>query len=211
MVMKFPDLAHELIELFDVDQRELREFSNRFYDTQQIPDSKEFRLARAKLRNGVNKRSKRIEEIIQHVGAPTISNIGKEGSEALAVLALHSTLDIMKNILRLFSDSYKNNNHDTEPSLIPALHDRVCILQHHKQKFGTQWLLGEDGKPFLYPIENFGIVNSLRASYGLKPISRPRLIAREAGIQDKPIAALTTDQRQPTSKEFEEYSSGQIT
>jgi ATP phosphoribosyltransferase len=54
----------------------------------------------------IQERTKRMLEILDEIGAPTIENIDADGSQAVSVLALHSRLTVMKKVLAVLEQSY---------------------------------------------------------------------------------------------------------
>jgi hypothetical protein len=56
--------------------------------------------------------------------------------------------------------------------LMCASEDRLLMYQNKKQKWGTQFRKGDDGKWFLYPIEDdsvTGVTNEMRKKYRILP------------------------------------------
>jgi hypothetical protein len=204
--MEYPELASELIALLEADQREFREFAKLYHAAE--PVRRVLDAHRARLRINSRKRAKRMQEIVRLISRPTISRVGIEASEAIAVIALHSTEQTMREVLKLFTTCYAEEPDDVYYQVIPALLDRTLILEHRKQKFGSQWMQGEDGFSFLYPIEDFAHVNERRVEYGLEPLRRPRIVALiDPGQPLVNIPATISDQRLPSEKEFQEYTS----
>lgn len=141
-------------------------------------------------------------EILDKIGMPTTENIGDDGSQAVSVIAIHSRLSIMKKVLDLFEKCYEKDPRSVYHEAIPSLTDWVLILEHKKQKFGTQWMMGADGKFFLPPVEDFKNINSRRAAYGLGKARRPRDLTY--GVPKGPLPPETqeNDQRAPSHAEY---------
>jgi len=109
----------------------------------------------------------------------------------------------MKRVLVAFEAAYKENPVNTYRQIIPALTDRVLMLERKKQRFGSQWLMGKNGRFFFYPVEEFQHMNERRAQYGLHKARHPRDLTY--GVPKGPLPPYTRecDQRQPTPEEYE--------
>jgi hypothetical protein len=193
-IVKYSKESLELIELCEEDQRELKMLSKAYYD--QVAKDKFSELSKNYQINSV-KRTKQALRILDKIKEPTLVNIGEEASIALVVLVLHAKLVDMKIVMRAFKDS----RDAIAVSVIPVLEDKILVFEGLEQKFGTQWMEGEDGRPFLYPVKDFNKINELRAKYNLGPIARPKIVSlKEDG--SKLRAVTKEDQRMPTSKEL---------
>jgi hypothetical protein len=193
LAINYPDEASRLISLLESDQVDLKRLSRAYYD--HLSNEQYKKIAKDYAEETKN-RTKEMMNILNKIGAPTINNIGEEASEALCVLALHSDLTAMKKVLKAFQD----NMGSILINVIPSLQDKVLIFYGEKQKFGTQWVQGEDGKPFLYPLEDFDKASKLREDYGLGVIVRPKIMSLEHEDQD--VLATSHDQREPTDREI---------
>lgn len=202
--MKYPRYRDELVALLEEDQREVRAQSHAWKCD---PNSPGVVASGKRLTERCLSRAHRMLEILVEIGAPTIDNIGKTGSEALAVLALHSKYSIMKHVLAAFEQSYAREPANTFRELIPALTDRILIVERKKQRFGSQWLMEKDGTFFLYPVADFAHMNERRALYRLDKARHPRDLTY--GIPKGPLPPYTqeSDQRQPTPEEYDHYVS----
>ncbi len=201
--IKYPKASRELIELFEEDQKDLRE--NLHYISEldsEIERATQYSL----LSKRRNSRAERMLEILDKIGSPSISNIGIEGSESVALLALHSRYEIMETILKMYETIFRNNPNDIYTGLIPSLVDRIMIRDKKVQKYGTHWLLDKSGKPFLVELEEYKKMNSLRAVYGLKPTKRPVNLAK--GAIKYPLGkglAKESDQKKLTNDEYNDF------
>ncbi|HVI60636.1 MAG TPA: hypothetical protein VM535_00595, partial [Candidatus Saccharimonadales bacterium] len=104
--------------MLDEDQREVRACSK---TTRQSPKGVDVSDVWERFRAKAKKRADRMIEILNIIGAPTIENVGKDGSQAISVLALHTSLDTMKEVLKSFEDSYKNDPKSVYNEAIPSL------------------------------------------------------------------------------------------
>lgn len=201
--MKFPKLRDELLAMLDQDQREVRECSKAFRRSRRSDDTRKLRDEFIRRSQG---RVRRVIEILEVIGAPTVENIGTDGSQAVSVLGLHSRLSHMKKILRAFKRSYGKNPDSVYAEAIPSLEDRVLIIEQKEQQFGTQWMLGSDGNFFLPPVADFANMDQRRAVYGLGKSRHP--IDLTSGVPTRePFRAYTKerDQRAPTKEEYDDF------
>lgn len=102
--VKFPNFRKELLMLEAQDQEELRDNSRiiKQLKSEKLKKEKELQVTK-----NSQARARRMEEIVHAIKDPTIENIGLDGSKAVAVLALHSHLDLMKKILKLYEKNFK--------------------------------------------------------------------------------------------------------
>jgi hypothetical protein len=93
------------------------------------------------------KNAARLDEIINIIGYPTSSKVGKEASEAAWLIVQHaiSKPTLMKKCYALLSEA----SGDVNPQNLAYLHDRICYFEGRPQKFGTQF----DDRG-LYPVED---------------------------------------------------------
>lgn len=89
----------------------------------------------------------RLEEIIDSIGYPTRSKVGKEASEAAWLIVQHaiSKPSLMLNCYALLTEIPE----DVNPQNLAYLYDRICYFEGRPQKYGTQF----DHRG-LYPVEN---------------------------------------------------------
>ena len=121
--------------------------------------------------------AQKLREIILEIGFPTISNVGKEASNAAWLIIQHSISepDFMKFSYALML----KNDSDVDLRNLAFLYDRIQYFQGLPQKFGTQ--LNADRT--IYPVENKEIITELRKNNHL-PILTQTEIDSIAPIQD---------------------------
>ena len=108
----------------------------------------------------------RIKEIIDQMGWPTISKVGKEISEGAWLLVQHADHDVefQKRCLQLMKEAPEG---DVSKIDIAYLEDRVRVNEGKPQLYGTQFYgEGEDYRP--RPIENPEKVDERRQELGLE-------------------------------------------
>ena len=171
--------------------------------------TKERRKRKNELTKHCQVRAARMLAILETIHLPTIEAVGEKGVQAISVLALHSSYSVMKRVLGLIKQAYELNQDSVDSEAIATLTDRIRIIEGKQQLYGTQWLPGENNKPFLYPIYKFATVNQLRSNYGLKAIRYPVNLANHERhpLTSKDIKLFI---RQPTPKEFNDYISPYI-
>lgn len=113
----------------------------------------------------------------------------------------------MKKILKLFEEEFNKNSNNIYYQAIPPLTDRIRILEHKKQIYGTNWFAFHKDKPFLISVEDFPNMNQRRAVYGLDPAKRPVNLAK--GADKYPLGkglAVASDQKDLSQAGYSQYS-----
>ena len=113
--------------------------------------------------------AKRLKEIISEIGFPTISKVGKEGSDAAWLIIQHSISDpkFMKSSYELMLQ----NKTDISIQNLALLYDRILYFQGKPQKFGTQY----DAKNRIFPVENKERLNEFRKEFQLPSIYQEKI------------------------------------
>ena len=206
--MKYPNYQNELLEILKADQQEVRACSKAYRRAPHAADT--LNLRDEFIRRG-RERANRALEILDEIKTPTIENIGADGSQALSVLALHSTLSVMKRILDAFLKSHRRDPRSVYFEATPSLTDRILIIERKKQRFGTQWMLGADGKFFLPPVEDFKRLNERRAAHGLGKSRHPIDLTNGIPKVEPPRPdTAESDQRLPTDQEYQDFIFGSL-
>jgi len=93
------------------------------------------------------KNAARLEEIIDAIGYPTISKVGKAASEAAWLIVQHAISEpaLMRRYYVLLSQVPEGIN----PQNLAFLHDRICYFEGRPQRYGTQF---DDRE--MYPVED---------------------------------------------------------
>ncbi len=159
-IMKYPNYSKEIIQMARVDQ------SHRL-KMQAHHHSQEWRdeLHRIDKTNTV-----RMKNIMEQIGWPTISLVGKKASHAAWLLVQHADDDVgfQKTCLRLM----KKNSTDISTANIAYLTDRVLVGEDKKQLYGTQYIRSKD-RPDIWvphPISNAANVDFRRKKMGLQTL-----------------------------------------
>lgn len=204
MDVKFPKEREELLRLCGEDQSDLR---NNLQAISEIKSVKKQESELAVVSKRCHQRAHQMLKILNHIKSPTQGNIGLDGSEAILTITQHSYLPIMKEVLARYEDSYRIAPESVSFQFMPALIDRVRILERQRPIFGTQWTIDKKGQPFLIAVEDFQKVTELRKQYNLGPIRRPVNLA--IGAVKYPLGkglAQASDQKDLTEEEYQVYS-----
>lgn len=201
--MKYPELRKELLAMLKEDQRKVRACSKAY---RRAPRAASTYDIRDQFILSSQERIKRALEILDEIGAPTVENIGADGSQAISVLALHSRLSVMKKVLSSFEENYAKDSGSVYFEAIPSLADRILIIERKRQRFGTQWMLGADGKFFLPSVEDFEHMNERRAVHGLGKSKHPIDLTFGVPKHGPPRPETQeSDQRWPTNQEYQDF------
>ena len=205
-MVAYPKQAKELVQLLEEDQAEKRAVGAAFFHTQ---DKAELEAQRAVLPEKTRQRSVRMLEILKQIGEPSISSIGSEGAQAVSVLAVHDSINTLRQILRAFTLLYERDRNDTYYQAIPTMTDRLLLLERKPQLYGTQWMFDEHKQPFLPTVQDFEHVNERRAEYGIDPLRWPKSLAIPESEQPWlkwPLSELVM--RTPTNAEYQDFAQG---
>ncbi len=179
------DLQRELVEMGRQDQLYraqipmLAEKANREQTQKALNEFLEV----ANKQTGVDKENiKRLEEIVEEYGWPTISLVGEEAATAAFLIVQHAEVDEQKKILPLLKEAAANNQ--AFPAQVAMLEDRILISEGKKQLYGTQLQTNSaTGQMELIPTEDEENVDVRRASVGLMPLAE---YLRMHGLEYKP-------------------------
>ena len=107
-----------------------------------------------------------LKNIIEQIGFPTISKVGKEASDAAWLVIQHSISDpeLMKSAYQLMLEDQADINLKN----LAYLFDRIQFFEGKPQRFGTQY--NSDGS--IYPVVNKDELNELRKKYNLPEIAQ---------------------------------------
>ncbi|NML56742.1 DUF6624 domain-containing protein [Chryseobacterium cheonjiense] len=118
-----------------------------------------------------------LKQIINEIGFPGISKVGREANEAAWLIAQHDIAE--PAFMRSFFEMMTENEWDIKKKHWAYLYDRIQYFQGKPQRFGTQ--LNADGS--IYPVIDEQQLNTLRVEYGLPIISSDDL-NRTAKVED---------------------------
>jgi hypothetical protein len=114
--------------------------------------------------------TQRMKEIVEQIGWPTRSKVGKHASERAWLLVQHADLDraFQRMCLELMKAQAAG---EVKPANIAYLEDRVRVGEGRPQVYGTQFYTDEAGNLGPQPIEDPDHVDERRQAVGLQPLS----------------------------------------
>lgn len=174
------------------------------HDFFKVADKAVWEAQQTELKQKTQQRIKRLLEIVEEIGEPSITNIGAEAAQAVSVLALHDGSVALKKILTAFNQLYARDKADCYYQAIPSMTDLLLILEGKPQRFGTQWLFDANKQPFLPTVADFDHVNERRTAYGIEPLRWPKSLAIPESEQPwltRPLSELIM--RDPTEEELD--------
>lgn len=158
--MKFRKIGREIVEMAKRDQKMRRSIKWRSGNGG-IPDT-----------NVDIPNTKRMQEIVNEIGWPTISKVGKKASNCAWLLVQHADLNVpfQKRCLRLLK---RAGGREVSRANIAYLEDRVRVNENRKQLYGTQYYMNKQKTAYIpRPIENPGTVESRRKRAGFGPLEK---------------------------------------
>jgi hypothetical protein len=159
--MKFTQIADEINMMAEHDQR----IRSDFYS---IPAERQKKKHENIIAPIDEKNTQRIKQIIEEIGYPTISKVGKTASFNTWLLVQHSPdQSFRSSCLQLM----QNEKNDINPQNIAYLEDRLNMLQNKPQRYGTQLRQDQEtGRLKLYTITDIKTVNDARQAVGLETL-----------------------------------------
>lgn len=110
-----------------------------------------------------------IKPLIEKYGWLEPQIIGIQGSLALFLIIQHADLKTQKHYYPLIKQAEKEGN--ILSSNVAILEDRIAVRKGRLQTYGSQgYYDSKTKKNFVYPLKNFGKLDSLRNSMGLQPM-----------------------------------------
>lgn len=176
---KEPQLRRELLERIKVDQAArnviIEWMKNHSkvgaFDPAALSDDlkAEFEQLSLAIRNTDEENTKRLDEIVEQHGWPTISLVGQDGANAAWLLVQHADRNakFQRKCLDLMTGLPTEEISQRD---LAYLTDRVLLAQGKKQLYGTQ-MAPADGKWAPRPLEEPDNVDRRRAERGLEPLA----------------------------------------
>ena len=129
----------------------------------------EFERVSTKVAEADEANTKWMKAVIEKLGWPTITMVGKDGASAAWLLVQHADADMkfQRQCLDLMTKLPKDEISQTN---LAYLTDRVLLAERKKQRYGTQFT-SVDGKWKPRPLEDEANVDKLRAEVGMPPIA----------------------------------------
>jgi hypothetical protein len=109
-------------------------------------------------------------EILERVGWPTASMVGKEAAEAwthlIAQRASVVALDVSLPYLRAAAA-----RNEIPAATIAEIEDRTDVVHGRQQRYGTQWTQSSERGYEPYPVDDLDLVEERRARLGLRSLA----------------------------------------
>ncbi|MEO7577148.1 MAG: DUF6624 domain-containing protein [Massilia sp.] len=118
--------------------------------------------------DGNKQREKRLGEIIDSKGWPTVSKVGHEAETGAWLIAQHGSPDFLKRCLALMFEAA--DRHEVPLAQLALSIDRVLANDHMKQFYGSQFVMTEEGKQAILPVEDPVHLDERRRKMGLEAI-----------------------------------------
>jgi hypothetical protein len=111
---------------------------------------------------------RRLEEIVELHGWPTVDMVGPEASSAAQVLLQHGTVDRKKRLLPALESAVSDGQ--ALASDLAMVQDAILVADGKNQIYGTRIVNGPNGEMMLYPLEEPDLVDERRKMVGLPPL-----------------------------------------
>lgn len=125
-LIKYPEVNRLLKRLADEDQLDIRGHYERL---KAAKDNKAREEIINVLKSRLRERTEKLINILGIIKAPTIGNIGLDGSKNVAILTLHSNERLIRKVLKLYETEFKTNPGNIYYQAIPPLKDRISIYK----------------------------------------------------------------------------------
>jgi hypothetical protein len=125
-----------------------------------------------------NRNAKKLSDIIDTIGYPTIEKVGKEANEASWLIIQHSIgqPEFMRKCAELLESVVRENKAYLKS--LAYLTDRIAVFEEKPQLYGTQFDWDENGNLSPNPFDDLNKVNERRKSIGLNTIEEQTEIIR---------------------------------
>ncbi|MCZ8217168.1 MAG: hypothetical protein O9262_13065 [Cyclobacteriaceae bacterium] len=125
-----------------------------------------------------NRNAKKLSDIIDTIGYPTIEKVGKEANEASRLLIQHSIgqPEFMRKCAELLESVVRENKAYLKS--LAYLTDRIAVFEEKPQLYGTQFDWDENGNLSPNPFDDLNKVNERRKSIGFNTIEEQTEIIR---------------------------------
>ncbi len=134
---------------------------------------------------GVDRRNTdQLKQIIEEIGWPTISRVGKEGSSNAWLLAQHADHDpqFQKRCLKLMKLEPEG---EVDKANIAFLEDRLAVSEERPQLYGTQFFKSPEGQWQPFQILDEKDIEQRRKAMGLETfVENQKRIQREHDKRD---------------------------
>jgi len=121
-----------------------------------------------------------LKTVIAEKGWPTRSKVGRDGAKAAWLLVQHADQDpgFQAQVLPLIEHAAKADEADRAD--VALLTDRVLVAQGKPQRYGSQFVQGDDGAMQLRPTEDMPGLDARRSAMGLPSLAEYKAILAES-------------------------------
>jgi hypothetical protein len=162
---QFPKEAEKLAELWEKDQY-WRFRLGKAYDKN---DTLSANVIWKKLKPADSINLVQLQAIMDRIGWPTATKVGKPGASTAFLIIDHSSREIMEKYFPLLEVAAKNG--EASLSSYATMKDRILVNRGKKQVYGTQRYWDSQANKFVFfPIEDEKTVNAKRKEVGLEPL-----------------------------------------
>ena len=121
----------------------------------------------------------RLSSILDADGLPGRSKVGPAGADASMLIIQHS----WSLQLRALALAKALPVGEISPPSLAMLEDRVLVHQGHRQRFGTQFDIGLDGRFRFAPVSDVAGLATRRERAGLPPFDQYLCLLEESGLK----------------------------
>ena len=142
-----------------------------------------------------NKSARVLNEIIDSIGYPTITKVGKEGDEAAWLVIQHAIEqpEFMKKCAQLLQIAVQEN--EADPKSLAYLTDRIAVFEGKPQSYGTQFDWDENGNLSANAFDDLIEVNKRRKALGLNTIEEQTELMRKNASNENHYAPKKFEER----------------
>ncbi|ALA80760.1 hypothetical protein I5U59_12605 [Stenotrophomonas maltophilia] len=121
-----------------------------------------------------------LKTVIAEKGWPTRSKVGRDGAKAAWLLVQHADQDpdFQAQVLPLIEHAAQAGEADRAD--VALLTDRVLVAQGKPQRYGSQFVQGDDGAMQLRPTEDMPGLDARRSAMGLPSLAEYKAILAES-------------------------------
>lgn len=142
-----------------------------------------------------NRNAIALNAIINYIGYPTITKVGKEASEAAWLVIQHAIKQpqFMKRCVQLLQTAVHEN--EADPKSLAYLTDRIAVFEGKPQSYGTQFDWDENGDLSPNAFDNLLEVNKRRKMLGLNTLEEQTELIRRNARNENQYAPKNFEER----------------
>lgn len=143
-----------------------------------------------------------LNEIIDNIGYPTISKVGKEASEAAWLVIQHAIGQptFMRKCAGLLEEAVGAGH--ANPKSLAYLADRIAVYSGQPQRYGTQFDWDENGVLSPNACDDLSEVNRRRKSIGLNTLAEQTEIIRREAREENHLPPVDLAERRQKYEEW---------